>query len=98
MEIFARFWRRTRIRSFCPRWRSITRSNSLLSRRVRVIDKYIECRRTVLIQIIVSEYNRLENGAYVDYGNAKSFEYDHINNKPTSWEDYPVDSEISSTM
>jgi len=46
----------------------------------------------------VSEYNRLESGAYVDYESAKSFEFDHINNKPISWEDYSVDSEASSTM
>jgi hypothetical protein len=46
----------------------------------------------------VSEYNKLENGSFVDYESAKSFEFDHVSNKPSAWEDYPVDLHISSAM
>jgi hypothetical protein len=46
----------------------------------------------------VSEYNRLENGSFVDYESAKSFEFDHVTGKPSGWEDYTVDSHFASTM
>ena len=46
----------------------------------------------------MSEYNRLENGCFVDYESGKSFEFDHVAGKPTAWEEYSVDSHVVSTM
>jgi F-actin capping protein alpha subunit len=46
----------------------------------------------------VSEYNKLENGSFVDYESSKSFQFDHLNNKPYDWEDYALESDVSSQM
>ena len=46
----------------------------------------------------MSEYNRLENGRYVDYESAKTFEFDHVGNKAVNWEDYSVESHVSEIM
>lgn len=46
----------------------------------------------------MSEYNRLENGSFVDYESGKSFEFDPVTGKPTAWEEYTVDSHVASTM
>lgn len=46
----------------------------------------------------MSEYNKLENGSFVDYESAKSFQFDHLNNKPYDWEDYAVESDVVSHM
>jgi hypothetical protein len=34
----------------------------------------------------------------VDYESCKAFRYDHITNRPSGWESYPVDEEVSSIM
>jgi len=46
----------------------------------------------------VSDYNKLENGSFVDFERAKTFQFDHVNNKPSEWEDYTVDEDVASTM
>jgi len=46
----------------------------------------------------VSDFNRLENGSFVDFESCKTFRYDHVTNKPYGWETYPVDEEVSSIM
>ena len=46
----------------------------------------------------MSEYNKLENGSFVDYESAKTFQFDHVNNKPFEWEDYTVEADVASTM
>lgn len=46
----------------------------------------------------MSEYNKLEDGSFVDYESGKKFQFDHVNNKPSEWEDYEVESEVASTM
>ena len=46
----------------------------------------------------MSQYNKLENGSFIDYERAKTFQFDHITNKPSEWDDYEVDPEVASTM
>ena len=46
----------------------------------------------------MSDYNKLENGSFVDFESAKTFQFDHVNTKPSEWEDYTVDDHVSSTM
>jgi len=49
-------------------------------------------------QVIVSDFNKLENGSFVDYESCKTFRYDHVTNRPSGWESYPVDEEVSSII
>jgi len=46
----------------------------------------------------VSEFNRLENGSFVDYESAKSFQFDHVALTPSGWEDYTIDEDVASKM
>lgn len=46
----------------------------------------------------MSEYNRLQDGSFVDYESAKKFDFDHVTGKPSGWEDHSVDSHVASTM
>lgn len=46
----------------------------------------------------MSEFNRLENGSFVDYESAKSFQFDHVTLTPSGWEDYAVDGGVASKM
>jgi hypothetical protein len=46
----------------------------------------------------VSEFNKLANGSFVDYERAKTFQFDHLNNKAFDWEDYAVEADVASTM
>jgi len=49
-------------------------------------------------RFIVSAYNRLQDGSFVDYESAKKFEFDHVTAKPSGWEDHSVDSHVASTI
>ena len=46
----------------------------------------------------MSEYNRLEDGSFVDYESGRRFEFDHVAGKPSAWDDYSVDSQVATTM
>lgn len=46
----------------------------------------------------MSEFNKLENGSFVDYESAKSFQFDHVTLAPSEWEDYTVEHDVSSKM
>jgi hypothetical protein len=46
----------------------------------------------------VSDYNKRENGSFVDFESAKTFQFDQVNTKPSEWEDYTVDDHVASTM